>query len=96
MSEDLQTEEAFIASSFIEFHTEEPSSGEWIPMTEEEARDRWEAWLTEVRAAAWDEGAKAQADAYGMDVDTGPNPHRVKEAGMSNQTTKQENRRTGP
>lgn len=28
-------------------------------------------------ARAWDEGAKAQADAYGMEVDTGPSPYRA-------------------
>jgi hypothetical protein len=36
--------------------------------------------LGQVQAAdlanAWDEGAKAQADAYGMDKDTGSNPYR--------------------
>ena len=32
--------------------------------------------LTEVQAEAWDEGAQAQAAAYGMDRDTGPNPYR--------------------
>lgn len=45
---DLAAEEAFIASSFVDFHTEEPASpGDWIPMTEEEASGRWESWLAE-------------------------------------------------
>lgn len=43
----LYEEEAFIATSFIDFHTQEPASGEWVPMTEDEARARWEAWLTQ-------------------------------------------------
>ena len=28
------------------------------------------------QAEAWDEGAQAQADTYGGQVDTGPNPYR--------------------
>jgi len=51
----LDEEEAFIATSFIEFHTEHPASGEWIPMAEEEARARWDAWLT-----AHDEAVRAE------------------------------------
>lgn len=31
----------------------------------------------QVAERAWDEGAKAQADTYGMEVDTGPNPYRA-------------------
>jgi hypothetical protein len=34
-----------------------------------------------IAAQAWDEGAEAQARAYGMDKDTGPNPYSEKEAG---------------
>lgn len=65
MSDELEDMEAFIASSFVDFHTEEPSSpGDWIPMTEEEARERWDAWLAEhdrqVAAAAWEEGHRSQ------------------------------------
>lgn len=32
--------------------------------------------LAQVKADAWDAGAQAQAAAYGMDQDTGPNPYR--------------------
>ena len=42
------------------------------------AFDAWlEAHDREVAAKAWDEGARAQASAYGMDVDAGPNPYRI-------------------
>ena len=32
--------------------------------------------LRRFAADAWDQGAQAQAAAYGMDKDTGPNPYR--------------------
>ena len=41
----------------------------WLDQVKAEAR-------REGQADAWDEGAQAQAAAYGMDRDTGPNPYR--------------------
>lgn len=35
----------------------------------------FDRWLSKVKAVAWDAGAQAQAAAYGMDKDTGPNPY---------------------
>jgi predicted DNA binding CopG/RHH family protein len=34
-------------------------------------------WLRAVKAKAWSEGAQAQAAAYGMTKDTGPNPYEA-------------------
>lgn len=41
-----------------------------------EVADEFDRWLDQVKADAWDAGAQAQAAAYGMDQDTGPNPYR--------------------
>ena len=41
-----------------------------------QAREILEAAAPRLMAGAWDEGAKSQADSYGMDVDTKPNPYR--------------------
>ena len=49
-----------------------------------EVADEFDRWLDQERADArregqadaWDAGAQAQAAAYGMDQDTGPNPYR--------------------
>lgn len=47
-------------------------------IAEEVADSLWLALeAREACATAWDEGAKAQADGYGMDVDVGPNPYRT-------------------
>jgi len=49
----------------------------WQRNYRNEARAILEAAAPHLMAAAWGEGAKAQADAYGMNVDTlGPNPYR--------------------
>lgn len=45
--DDMLNEEAFIATSFIQFHTEDPGDGSYIPMTEDEASQRWSTWLAE-------------------------------------------------
>jgi len=42
----------------------------------EDAQRALEAAAPHMLAEAWDEGAQAQAAAYGMDKDTGPNPYR--------------------
>ena len=34
------------------------------------------AEVRKAKAEAWDEGAQAQADTYGGQIDTGPNPYR--------------------
>lgn len=48
MSDEYQeAQEAFIATSFIDFHTQASPSGEWIPMSESEAREVFEDWLAE-------------------------------------------------
>ena len=40
-----------------------------------------EAEVRKAKAEAWDEGAQAQADTYGGQIDTGPNPYRTTETG---------------
>ena len=45
-------------------------------MTAEEAKDAARAFLARVRRDAWQEGAQAQANTYGGQIDTGPNPYR--------------------
>ena len=35
--------------------------------------------IAEMMEKAWDEGAQAQADTYGGQIDTGPNPYRTTE-----------------
>ena len=35
--------------------------------------------LRRAQADAWDEGAQAQADTYGGQIDTGPNPYRTEQ-----------------
>ena len=42
----------------------------------EAAHAALEAAAPHMLAAAWEAGAQAQAAAYGMDKDTGPNPYR--------------------
>jgi hypothetical protein len=42
-----------------------------------DAREALEAATLRLLAAAWDEGARAQAECYGMEKDTGPNPYRA-------------------
>lgn len=53
----------------------------FIESRREQAYAEFDRWLAEhdrqVAERAWGEGAKAQADAYGMEVDTGPNPYRA-------------------
>ena len=44
-------------------------------MTVEEAKDAARVFLARVRRDAWNEGAQAQADTYGGQIDTGPNPY---------------------
>ena len=40
--------------------------------------DEWlDRFLARIRRDAWDEGAQAQADTYGGQIDTGPNPHET-------------------
>ena len=40
--------------------------------------DEWlDRFLARVRRDAWNEGAQAQADTYGGQIDTGPNPHET-------------------
>ena len=60
-----------------------PSDEDWVP-TEEEVRHYARACLTgsdfdrflaRIRRDAWNEGAQAQADTYGGQIDTGPNPY---------------------
>lgn len=83
----LEAEEAFIASSFVQFHTEKPSSGEWIPMTDAEAGERWTSWLAahdaQVAADAWDIGFHAGVNHELGDWEIAPdpivNPYRVAE-----------------
>ena len=41
-----------------------------------EAKKVLEAAAPMIAFAAWEQGAKAQANAYGMDVDTGANPYK--------------------
>ena len=40
--------------------------------------DEWiTRFLSRVRRDAWEEGAQAQADTYGGQIDTGPNPYET-------------------
>ena len=40
--------------------------------------DEWlDRFLARVRRDAWNEGAQAQADTYGGQIDTGPNPYET-------------------
>ena len=89
---DKYEDDAHIASAFISWHTEEPSSpGDWEPMTEQEASEHFWGWLAAhdatVKAEAWDEGYEAgfddgEADAFNhvtFDepcIET-PNPYRA-------------------
>lgn len=50
-----------------------PDAGPCLPYRLAELAQKQAAAL----ASAWDEGAEAQAKAYGMDKDTGPNPYRA-------------------
>jgi hypothetical protein len=42
-----------------------------------DARAALEVAAIYMLAAAWNEGATAQAECYGMDKDTGPNPYKA-------------------
>lgn len=81
--DDLGAEGAFIASSFVGFHTEEPASpGDWIPMTKEEASERWESWTTEhdrqVAERAWDAcvASMKYEDGTPVEIVASVNPYR--------------------
>lgn len=41
--------------------------------------DEMKRGLARVRRDAWNEGAQAQADTYGGQIDTGPNPYKRNE-----------------
>lgn len=49
----------------------------WIDgQTPYRAEREFDRFLAQVRRDAWQEGAQAQADTYGGQIDTGPNPYR--------------------
>lgn len=59
-------DEAFMASSFIDFHTQEPESpGDYIPMTEDEAREQWDDFMRDVRVEQLRETAEVLEQFHG-------------------------------
>lgn len=49
---------ALFMTPYVEWNTQESPSGEWVPMTEDEASQRFLDFLDAARAEAWAEGAE--------------------------------------
>jgi hypothetical protein len=65
-----------VRAAMIEFGPDGHTDGD-----EEITRAALEAAAPDLMAAAWDEGAEAQATRYLMEKDAGPNPYRAAGAG---------------
>lgn len=49
-----------VMSAYVQFHTEDPGDGSWIPMTVKEAEKEFLGFVRDLQAKAWDEGAIAR------------------------------------
>ena len=49
--------------------------GAGLELTTTDCEQEFDRFLARVRRDAWNEGAQAQADTYGGQIDTGPNPY---------------------
>lgn len=72
---------AFIAATFVSWHTEPSADDSYIPMTEDEAQEVFDRWLNEELAKAWDAGQQSGAQ-WGVTqwdeegIITSENPYR--------------------
>ena len=60
-----------VRACYLSTHTD--ASGERV---RDEAARSFDRWLNEVKAQAWNEGQRSQAEAHGTYIYTGPNPYR--------------------
>jgi len=53
---------ALFMSAYVEYHTEDPGDGSYIPMTVEEAQSRFLGFIADLQSEAWDEGYESGAE----------------------------------